>query len=848
MLTLDGHRDLGRFYFALLAFMGAMLGLVLADDLIAMFVFWELTSITSYLLIGFKHEKTSSRDSALQALLVTGGGGLALLAGVLVLTVIGGTTSMSELLASGTLISEHSLYVPAFALIAVGAFTKSAQFPFHFWLPNAMAAPTPVSAFLHSATMVKAGIYLLARMDPILGGTPVWTWTLCVVGAITMLVGAVAAVRHTDLKKVLAYSTITALGTLVVLIGLSSPAALKAAVVFLIVHSLYKSVLFLVAGAVDHEAGTRDITKLGGLRSTMPYSFGAALLAGLSMAGLPPLFGFVGKELAYKAKLGVEGIGWVLPSIAVIANALTVVAAALLVLRPFLGKAASPKPVHEAPFGMWIGPVLIGGGSLVLGIVPGLLTGIVAPAVDVIAGEEVPITLSLWYGINTALFLSILTVIFGALGYWQADRIRGVLSGSDALARRGPQAGYQAVLRGLPTIAAWQTAFFEGGSLRTYLAATLAVMVGLVGGTYLVLAEAIWVWSTPDVQLMEGAVLVVTGVAALAVAVARSRMAAVTALGAVGVGVALLFVLFSAPDLAMTQFLVEILIVVIVLLVMQHLPDMVEEVPRRHKLRDAGFAVAAGGLVTTLVLAVHNVPMSLHVSEYFGDTAVPGGFGRNVVNVILVDFRALDTLGEIAVIAIAALGAFVLIKVNLERTVTAPALRDSVVLQTGTRLLMPVLLLASLFMLWRGHNEPGGGFIGGLVTAAALVLYTIAYRQSGTEQMMRVAPRALIAGGLGLALASGMLAVVQGQAYLTGAWISLATGTGLLKLGTPLLFDVGVFFTVVGVVLMMVLAMERISTVPTEGPTSRPVDRARRARPAIPEMSNESVTSESVRT
>jgi multicomponent Na+:H+ antiporter subunit A len=467
----------------------------------------------------------------------------------------------------------------------------------------------------------------------------------------------------------------------------------------------------------------------------------------------------------------------------------------------------------------------------------------VAPAVDVIAGEEVPIKLALWYGINTALVLSLLTMVLGAVGVWQADAIRDRLSRLDTFARRGPQAVYHAVLRGLPRLAAWQTAFFEGGSLRTYLGATLTVVVALVGGTYLALAGPVWAWVSPDVQLMEGAVLIVTGAAAFAVAVAQSRMAAVTALGVVGVGVALIFVLFSAPDLAMTQFLVEILIVVIVLLVMQHLPETVERAPWRQRIRDALLALTTGGLVTTLVLAVHNVPLSLHLSDYFGETAVPEGFGRNVVNVILVDFRALDTLGEIAVIAMAAVGAFVLVKMNTERTVTAPALRDSVVLQTGTRLLMAVLLLASLFMLWRGHNEPGGGFIGGLVAAAALVLYTIAYRQSGTEEMLRVAPRTLIGGGLGLALVSGLLAVAQGRAYLTGKWMSLETGSGVLKLGTPLLFDVGVFFTVVGVVLMMVLAMERISTVPatTKLDHRDTTDRPTQSRPSVLEVPKERV-------
>ncbi|WP_179862094.1 putative monovalent cation/H+ antiporter subunit A [Longibacter salinarum] len=807
---LEGDSDLGRFYAALIAFMASMLGLVLADDLIALFVFWELTSITSYLLIGYKHEKESARSAALQALLVTGGGGLALLAGVLLLSLMTGTTSISAILASGSVVSQHALYLPAFVLIAVGAFTKSAQLPFHFWLPNAMEAPTPVSAFLHSATMVKAGVYLLARLDPVLGGTPAWTWTLTLVGGATMLLGAISAVAHTDLKKVLAYSTITALGTLVVLIGLSYPSALKAAVVFLIVHSLYKSVLFLVAGAVDHETGTRDIREVSGLRGKMPYTFAAAVLAGLSMAGLPPLFGFVAKELTYKAKLGVEGMSWVLPSVAVVANALTVVAVAILVIGPFLGRARSPKAVHEAPVAMWLGPVILGAAGLLFGLAPGLLAGIVGPAVDAMAGEAVPIQLSLWYGLNTALVLSVITIVLGVIGAWQVETLRAGIRRLDGLRSFGPQAVYVWGMAALPRVAKWQTAFFEGGSLRTYLRSIVLTILFLVGGTYLWFGEGLVV-PVPSLQPIELIVVGMTVIAAVAVTVVRSRLVAVTALGVVGIGVALLYVFVSAPDLAMTQFLVEILIVVLVLMLMYNLPDepVLESV--RSRVRDAAIAIGAGALVTTVLLAVNQVPISRHLSDFFGETAVPGGFGRNVVNVILVDFRALDTLGEVAVIAVAAIGVLVLLKMKGQLPVSIPSPQPSVVLQTGTRLLMSVLLLASLFLLWRGHNEPGGGFIGGLVGAAALVLYTIAYRAEGTQRILRVAPRILVGAGLAVALVSGLFAVVTGQPFLTGLWVSVGD-SGALKLGTPLLFDIGVFITVVGVVLTMVLSLEALTT------------------------------------
>ncbi|HKL88654.1 MAG TPA: proton-conducting transporter membrane subunit, partial [Salinibacter sp.] len=386
---LDGHRDLGRFFVILFAFLASMLGVVLADNLLLLFVFWEGTSLCSYLLVGFKHESETARKAALQALLVTGGGGLALLTGILLLGTAGGSFELSTLLTRGADVQAHPLYLPAFVLIAIGAFAKSAQVPFHFWLPNAMAAPTPVSAYLHSATMVKAGVYLLARLDPVLGGTGAWIWTLAVVGGATMLVGAIGALRHTDLKKVLAYSTLTALGTLVVLLGLSYDASIKAAIVFLLVHALYKSGLFLVAGSVEHGTGTRDLLQVSGLRSVLPWTALAAVLAGLSMAGLPPLFGFVGKELAYKAKLGVENLDWLLPTIAVTANALTVVAAGMLVLRPFFGSRRTPegRNGHEVPLAMWIGPLLVGAAGLLFGIAPGLMAELVAPAVAVVAGE-----------------------------------------------------------------------------------------------------------------------------------------------------------------------------------------------------------------------------------------------------------------------------------------------------------------------------------------------------------------------------------------------------------------------------------------------------------------------------
>ena len=814
---LAGHRDLGRFYLALLLFMSAMLGLVLSSNLIALFVFWELTSFASYLLIGFKHEDEDTRRSALQALLVTGGGGLALLGGLLLLGIAGGGTfELTEIMANGEAVRAHALYPALFALIAVGCFTKSAQFPFHFWLPNAMAAPTPVSAYLHSATMVKAGIYLLMRLDATLGGTALWLGTLTTAGAVTMLLGAVWALRQTDLKKVLAYSTVTALGTLTLLVGLSFEASIKAAVVFLLVHALYKGALFLVAGSVDHETGTRDLLKLGGLRRAMPVTGVAAALAGLSMAGLPPLFGFVGKELTYKAKLGFDAADVLLPGAAVLANALTVAAAGVLVLRPFFGSMkVTPKVPHETPAAMWLGPVVLAAAGLLFGLFPTLLpTTIVGNAVAATLGYTIEIKLALWYGVGTALYLSVLTVAVGVLAYWQWDRVRGALARLDGMTRFGPERGYERTLDGTLAFAGWQTRLLQNGSLRGYLVWLLGLVVVLPGAALVLRHDGFAVATAWDEMLPhEWALAGLIIASALVTAGSRSRTLAVAALGVVGFSVALLFLGLGAPDLAMTQLLVETLIVVIILLVLRHLPTLRTEraEPGLSRWASALLAAGAGVVVTALGLAVVATPFDPSVSQFYAERSVPEGFGRNLVNVILVDFRALDTLGEITVLAVAALGAFVLVRAGAAPALPKLDLEGSVILRTATRFLITLLFLTALFLLWRGHNEPGGGFIGGLVAAGAFALYLMAFGEAAMRRLLRVAPRDLLGVGLAIALVSGLFAVFSNEAFMTGQWMSLKLGEGLepLKLGTPLLFDIGVFLVVVGFTLTIVLALER---------------------------------------
>lgn len=666
---LKGHPLQGRFFAFLMMFMSAMLGVVLADNLIGMFVFWELTSVSSYLLIGFNHSEEKSRAAALQALLVTGSGGLALLAGILLLGSVAGTFELSVLRQQGESIRGHSLYMPIFLLVSLGALTKSAQFPFHFWLPNAMAAPTPVSAFLHSATMVKAGVYLLARCDVFLGETPVWTWTLGMAGLLTMTLGAVRALRETDLKRILAFSTITALGTLVLLIGLSFKDSLKAAVVFLVVHSLYKGALFMVAGNIDHETGTRDVTRLGGLRRLLPFTAAAGLVAAFSMAGFPPLFGFIGKELAYKAKLNMEEPTWWIPALAVLANALTVTAALIVALRPFWGKVRhlAEKTPHEAPLSMILGPIVLAGYCLFLGIYPGHIDDqIIAPAVQVVVGRPVEIVLALWYGVNLALLLSVITVALGVACFLAWDRLRGMIALADPLWNTGMEALYRALLNGVVKLAELQTRWIMAGGLRRYLTWTLVVIAIAPITALLVRQGVILPGSGFSLQFTEWVLVTVIATAALVATCARGRLTAVAAIGVVGFTIALLFEILSAPDLAITQLMVETLFVVIVVLVLYHLPRLQDtrQLSSAQTVINLVVAAATGISICLLLWSAISRPMSPHVSDYYAAQSVPKAYGQNIVNVVLVDFRATDTLGEITVLAVAAIGVFTLLKLR----------------------------------------------------------------------------------------------------------------------------------------------------------------------------------------
>lgn len=661
-----GHKQEGRFYAFILLFMGSMLGVVAADNLILMFVFWELTSFSSYLLIGFNHEKAESRASALQALLVTGGGGLALLAGIILMGLAGGTYSLSDLLENQDVLRSHALYLPILILVLAGAFTKSAQVPFHFWLPGAMAAPTPVSAYLHSATMVTAGVFLLGRLHPLLGNTDVWQYVVTGVGAATMVTGALLALPQTDLKRLLAYSTVSALGTLTMLLGIGTPLAVQAAVVFLIVHSLYKGALFMVAGAVDHETGTRDVRQLGGLFKVMPVTAAAAGMAALSMSGLPPLFGFIGKELLYEANLGAPTASSFLTAASVGSNIIMVAVALIVAFRPFHGGPLLPeKKLHEPPFALWFGPVVLALLGLVAGLFPALVdVPLVTAAANAIQGTDESVTLKLWHGLNLVLLLSGVTVLGGLVLYLARGPVRTFADRLAPLARCGPQQAYTLGLRALNAVADGQTRLLQHGYLRGYVLTVLAAATGLAAfALYRFGAVPLWV-GFEDVRLHEIVIGAIILSAALVAAISRSRLAAVAAMGVVGYCVALIYGLYGAPDLAITQILVETLTLVLFVLVVVHLPRFTHFTSPRRRLFDALFAATSGVVITLLVLKALHVETAERVSEYHVANSLVAQ-GRNVVNVILVDFRALDTLGEVVVLSIAALGVFALLKLRL---------------------------------------------------------------------------------------------------------------------------------------------------------------------------------------
>ena len=663
---LHGNRHLGRFYMFLLAFMASMLGVVLANNIIALFVFWELTSITSYLLIGFEHKKPEARTSALQALVVTGGGGLALLAGLVLLGFATGTYELNEMLVSEQVFSEHALYMPILILILLGCFTKSAQFPFHFWLPNAMSAPTPASAYLHSSTMVKAGVYLMFRLHPVLGGTSAWFNIVVTAGVITMFVAGFLALRQQVLKPLLAYTTVAALAILTTAVGIGTPLAIKGAMTFLFVHAFYKAALFMVAGALDHETGEKNVEKLGGLRKAMPITAAAAGIAALSMAGIPPLLGFIGKEVLYDAKWQAASFAVLIAAVAVFANVANVFVAIKVGIKPFWGQLIhTPKHPHDGPYGLWIGAVVLAALGVFFGLFPFLIANnLVQPGASAVYGDAVTVKLVHWHGFNVPLLLSFLTLTTGIVIFTFRHQWRAMTAWTDTLAKVGPEAGYFAGLRGMVSLAEWQTGVLQSGYLRNYFLTVIGFILVVPGYFLFFRGGVVWPEAFVRPQLTELILGLVIIAAAWVTAFAKTRLTAIVALGVVGYGIAIIFILYGAPDLAMTQLIMETLVVMLFVLVFQRLKPFTIASSAGTRLRDLAIALAGGTFFTFLAIAAFQVNLAPPISEWHSEQSYPAGQGRNIVNVILVDFRALDTLGEITVLAIAALGAIALLKLR----------------------------------------------------------------------------------------------------------------------------------------------------------------------------------------
>ncbi|MFD2236386.1 putative monovalent cation/H+ antiporter subunit A [Aureimonas populi] len=662
----------GRFFAFIFMFMGSMLGLVLSDDLITLFIFWELTSITSFLLIGFEHERETARRGALQALVITGGGGLALFAGLILIREVTGISSMSGLIDDPEAIMRSGAYVPILILVLAGAFTKSAQMPFHVWLPNAMEAPTPVSAYLHSATMVKAGIYLLMRMFPMLGGTPLWEIVLPLFGGVTLVVGALLSIRQSDVKLMLAYTTVASLGLLVMLIGIGSELALEAAVLYFIAHSLAKACLFMVAGSIDHGAGTRDIRALAGLWRTMPVTFAAALLGAAAMGGLPPLFGFLAKEEVYAAvaEAGPGLYAYLVTAAALVGNTVMFATILVVALKPFVGSLPSGlRKAHETSFLVWFGPLLLG----VIGLLAGIFSEVThqfisnpmaPPSID----EAVAITISVGFHLGPALYLSIVTIVAGALLYWKSQAVRARIAGILSAIGWGPDRGFDQLMRGLIAGSFRLTNVLQPGRLDYYMRVTFLVVVVALWSAMVFSGALPSGVPFPSLYFYEWMVLGLIVLGLLVVANAKSRLAAVVSLGIQGVAVALLFMLLGAPDLSFTQFMVEILSVAILALVMTRLRLMpADRRPWREVIPEMALAVMGGLGFALFLMSVTQMPFDSSVSEFFTRYSYTVAHGRNIVNVILVDFRAVDTMGEIAVVLTTGAAILALVRIRVSK-------------------------------------------------------------------------------------------------------------------------------------------------------------------------------------
>lgn len=853
---LDKNKEkLVHFYVYLMLFMGAMLGLVLSDNLMVLYGFWELTSISSFLLIAFWHEREKSRYGALKSMVITVFGGLAMFTGFLLLYVMAGTFSIRELVGDAAAIAGQQLFIPAMLLILLGAFTKSAQFPFHIWLPDAMEAPTPVSAYLHSATMVKAGIYLVARMSPIFAGEALWLWLVSGLGILTLIYGSFRALKQVDLKSMLAFSTISQLGLIMSLFGLGSAAALytgtpqaeffskatMAAVFHLLNHAIFKGALFMVVGIVDHETGVRDIRKLGGLMSVMPITFTIAMIGSFSMAGIPPFNGFLSKEMFFTAVLNIRSMdlfgmdtwGTLFPVIAWVASIFTFVYSMLFVFRTFGGKAQFDKlekRPHEAPLGLLLSPVVLAALAIVFGLFPNLASySLIEPAMAAIhpgllgPGEQFMVSISLWHGFNMELFMTAGVVAFGITLVLLHKRT-AVLH-QPLFAKASLNRSYDGGIRLADRVSHMITRVYMTGSIRHYLIYIFVFLI-IALGLSLITQDALK-FDTADFAEMsfyEGTIIIALILSSISVLFVTSRLMAIILTGAVGYLVSLFFVIFRAPDLALTQLSVETVSVALFLLCFYHLPKLKKElVSLRFKLWNFIIALGVGTIMTLVALSASGVKPFESISHYFLENSYTLAGGKNVVNVILVDFRGFDTMLEIVVLGIASFGIYSMIKLKLQedggetsRLASGTALplhgykSNDMILKTLAKLTIVIIFGFSLYLFYMGHNYPGGGFIGALMASAALLLMGMSYGMRSVDRFMPLSFQKLTALGILIALLTGIGSFFFDAPFLSHAFDYFDLPLiGELELATATLFDLGVYLTVIGVAMTIIFTIGR---------------------------------------
>lgn len=824
---LSGDDPMGQFYTYLLLFQGAMVGVVLSDNILLLLIFWELTSLSSFLLIGFWKHLPEGRQGARMALAVTGSGGLAMIAGMLILGNIAGSYDLSVILTMGDEIRASDMYLPALILILLGAFTKSAQFPFHFWLPHAMAAPTPVSAYLHSATMVKAGIFLMARMWPVLAGTDAWFYIVTTTGLITMVLGATIALFKDDLKALLAYSTVSHLGLLTMLLGFGTKAAAVVAVFHIINHLTFKAALFMSAGIVDHETHTRDIKRLGGLRHLMPITTVIASLAALSMAGIPLLNGFLSKEMMLEEAAHTVWFGshYALPVLATLGALLSVAYSFRFIAHVFLGPVRDdyPSQPHDPGFGLWAAPAFLVVFVVLIGLFSATIVGpLVAVAAGAVTGGGLPYySLKIWHGVTPALFMSIIAVAGGAMLLWMHGGLERIWN---ALPRPEAKNIFDALMAAIVTASRWFTELLHNGAISRYLAVftvsttALGVIAWSGGGMPAATREVL------PVPILAGIGWVLLVVAAAAVVVLHhQRFTALILISIIGLMVSGGFVYLSAPDLALTQISVETVTILLLLLALHFLPkDTPRESSASRRLRDAAIAVIAGGAVGALALGFLLTDMS-SISDFHLANSKTGGGGTNVVNVILVDFRGYDTFGEIIVLGIAGLAIYAL----MEALLAGPAgarIRNTLFKETrsrdrhpfmmviATRVILPIALTVGVYIFLRGHNQPGGGFVAGLVVSIALLMQYMASGFAWAQQRQKIEYHSLIGWGVLIAALTGVGSWFAGRPFLTSSF-GYFTFPPIeeFELATAMLFDLGVFLTVLGAVMLMLYSLSRIA-------------------------------------